>query len=132
MTRNTLLYAGKPNWHSSQASLPAENRSVRIAHPGGLEVPAHRGPRVEREGGEPTSRGDRDRQQAPEPSPPHRNRADAAQPRSGTHNPQCADPRAAPPAHLRMDNGPELVSMALRDWCRISGTETAYVEPGSP
>ena len=36
------------------------------------------------------------------------------------------------PAHLRMDNGPELVSAALRDWCRILGTHTAYIEPGSP
>ena len=38
----------------------------------------------------------------------------------------------AAPAHLRMDNGPELVSAALRDWCRIWGTHTAYIEPGSP
>ena len=36
------------------------------------------------------------------------------------------------PAHLRMDNGPELISAALRDWCRIWGTHTAYIEPGSP
>ena len=36
------------------------------------------------------------------------------------------------PAHLRMDNGPELVSAALRDWCRIWGTHTAHIEPGSP
>ena len=25
------------------------------------------------------------------------------------------------PEHLRMDNGPELVAWALRDWCRLSG-----------
>ena len=36
------------------------------------------------------------------------------------------------PAHLRMDSGPELVSAALRDWCRIWGTHTDYIEPGSP
>ncbi len=36
------------------------------------------------------------------------------------------------PAHLRMDNGPELISWALRDWCRFSGTGTIYIEPGSP
>jgi len=36
------------------------------------------------------------------------------------------------PQHLRMDNGPELVAWALRDWCRIWGTNTAYIEPGSP
>jgi len=36
------------------------------------------------------------------------------------------------PAHLRMDNGPELIAWALRDWCRLSGTTTVYIEPGSP
>ena len=36
------------------------------------------------------------------------------------------------PAHLRMDNGPELTAEALRDWCRIWGAHTAYIEPGSP
>lgn len=36
------------------------------------------------------------------------------------------------PQHLRMDNGPELVAWALRDWCRLSGTGTIYIEPGSP
>lgn len=28
------------------------------------------------------------------------------------------------PAHLRMDNGPELIAWALRDWCRLGGTGT--------
>lgn len=36
------------------------------------------------------------------------------------------------PEHLRMDNGPELLAWALRDWCRMSGTRTIYIEPGSP
>jgi len=36
------------------------------------------------------------------------------------------------PSHLRMDNGPELCAWALRDWCRLSGTGTLYIEPGSP
>jgi putative transposase len=36
------------------------------------------------------------------------------------------------PAHLRMDNGPEMIAWALRDWCRMSGTGTIYIEPGSP
>ncbi len=36
------------------------------------------------------------------------------------------------PAHLRMDNGPELVAWALREWCRLAGTGTIYIEPGSP
>ena len=31
-----------------------------------------------------------------------------------------------------MDNGPELVAWALRDWCRLAGTATTYIEPGSP
>jgi putative transposase len=36
------------------------------------------------------------------------------------------------PGHLRMDNGPELIAWALRDWCRMSSTRTIYIEPGSP
>jgi transposase InsO family protein len=36
------------------------------------------------------------------------------------------------PDYIRMDNGPELVAMAIRDWCRAHGTGTAYIEPGSP
>lgn len=40
--------------------------------------------------------------------------------------------RRGAPAHLRMDNGPELVARALRDWCRLVGTGTVYIEPGSP
>ena len=36
------------------------------------------------------------------------------------------------PVHLRMDNGPELIAWALRDWCRFSGTGAVYIEPGSP
>ena len=33
---------------------------------------------------------------------------------------------------MRCDNGPELTAHALRDWCRFSRTETAFIEPGSP
>lgn len=36
------------------------------------------------------------------------------------------------PAHLRCDNGPELIANALRDWCRFTGTGTSYIEPGAP
>jgi putative transposase len=36
------------------------------------------------------------------------------------------------PRYLRMDNGPELIAWALRDWCRMSSTGTIYIEPGSP
>jgi putative transposase len=33
---------------------------------------------------------------------------------------------------VRCDNGPELTSNALRDWCRFSRTGTAFIEPASP
>ena len=36
------------------------------------------------------------------------------------------------PAHLRADNGPELIAWALREWWRLSGAQTCYIEPGSP
>jgi putative transposase len=36
------------------------------------------------------------------------------------------------PEYLRADNGPELIAWALREWCRLSGTRTSYIEPGSP
>jgi transposase InsO family protein len=36
------------------------------------------------------------------------------------------------PQHLRIDNGPELIAWALRDWCRLAGTTTRHIEPGSP
>jgi putative transposase len=36
------------------------------------------------------------------------------------------------PEHLRMDNGPELLAWALRDYCRLAGPRTTYIEPGAP
>jgi len=36
------------------------------------------------------------------------------------------------PTHVRCDNGPELTAHALRDWCRFSAIETAFIEPGAP
>jgi putative transposase len=36
------------------------------------------------------------------------------------------------PRFLRMDNGPELIAWTVRDWCRLTGTDTVYIEPGSP
>jgi putative transposase len=36
------------------------------------------------------------------------------------------------PQLLRCDNGPEMTSNALRDWCRFSRTGVAFIEPGSP
>ena len=31
-----------------------------------------------------------------------------------------------------MDKGPEMIAWSLRDWCRMVGTRTTYVEPGAP
>ena len=36
------------------------------------------------------------------------------------------------PKNLRMDNGPEMIAWALRDYCRLAGARTAFIEPGSP
>jgi transposase InsO family protein len=40
--------------------------------------------------------------------------------------------RSGSPEFVRCDNGPEMTSHALRDWCRFSRTGTAFIEPGSP
>lgn len=40
--------------------------------------------------------------------------------------------RGKAPAFIRSDNGPELTSHALADWCRFSGTGASFIEPGSP
>jgi putative transposase len=37
-----------------------------------------------------------------------------------------------PPAYVRSDNGAEFVATALRAWIAAVGTQTAYIEPGSP
>ena len=36
------------------------------------------------------------------------------------------------PAHIRSDNGPEFIAVALREWIAAVGAKTAYIEPGSP
>jgi putative transposase len=36
------------------------------------------------------------------------------------------------PVYLRMDNGPEFVAAAVKDWCRFNSTHTIFIEPGSP
>lgn len=36
------------------------------------------------------------------------------------------------PAHLRSDNGPELVAHRVKEWLGAKGTQTLYIEPGSP
>lgn len=36
------------------------------------------------------------------------------------------------PRHLRMDNGPEFIALALRGFCHRAGISTEYIEPGKP
>jgi putative transposase len=36
------------------------------------------------------------------------------------------------PGHIRSDNGPEFVAIAVRTWIAAVGAKTAYIEPGSP
>lgn len=40
--------------------------------------------------------------------------------------------RGRAPQFLRSDNGTELTSHALRDWCRFTSTDSAFIEPGAP
>jgi putative transposase len=40
--------------------------------------------------------------------------------------------RGRRPDFVRCDNGPELTSNALRDWCRFTGAGPSYIDPGSP
>jgi putative transposase len=45
---------------------------------------------------------------------------------------QIVRERGAGPELVRMDNGPEMTANALGDWCRFSGAERSFIEPGSP
>jgi transposase InsO family protein len=36
------------------------------------------------------------------------------------------------PGHVRSDNGPEFIALAIRSWMSAAGLETLYVEPGAP
>jgi len=36
------------------------------------------------------------------------------------------------PERPRMDKRTRLIAWAPRDWCRLAGTNTSYIEPGSP
>lgn len=36
------------------------------------------------------------------------------------------------PRHIRCDNGPEFIARALRNWLKLAGVSTLYIEPGSP
>ena len=40
--------------------------------------------------------------------------------------------RGCSPVFLRMDNGPEFIAQVTKDWCHEVGTNTAYIDPGSP
>lgn len=40
--------------------------------------------------------------------------------------------RGRAPRFVRIDNGPELTSHALRDWCRFSAAGSVFIEPGCP
>jgi len=44
---------------------------------------------------------------------------------------QLAVERGAP-CFLRMDNGPEFVAHAINDWCRFNGSDSLFIDPGSP
>jgi putative transposase len=37
-----------------------------------------------------------------------------------------------PPRYVRFDNGPEFIAYAVADWCRFNGTDTVFIDPGSP
>jgi transposase InsO family protein len=36
------------------------------------------------------------------------------------------------PQHIRSDNGPEFIALAIQRWTHELGIETLYIEPGSP
>jgi len=36
------------------------------------------------------------------------------------------------PAQLRMENGPELISATLTDWCETNDIESVYIQSGKP
>jgi transposase InsO family protein len=40
--------------------------------------------------------------------------------------------RYGPPEHIRSDNGPEFIAIAVREWLAQIGVKTLYIEPGSP
>lgn len=40
--------------------------------------------------------------------------------------------RRGPPEHIRSDNGPEFIAIALREWLERIGVKTLYIEPASP
>ncbi len=35
------------------------------------------------------------------------------------------------PENIRSDNGSEFIADVMKEWCRESGTNTLYIEPGA-
>jgi putative transposase len=44
---------------------------------------------------------------------------------------RLANERGAP-KYVRFDHGPEFIAYAVADWCRFNGTDTVFIDPGSP
>lgn len=40
--------------------------------------------------------------------------------------------RGMAPGFVRFDNGPEFIAHAVADWCRFTGAESIFIDPGSP
>jgi putative transposase len=36
------------------------------------------------------------------------------------------------PRYVRFDHGPEFIAYVVGDWCRFNGTDTVFIDPGSP
>ena len=45
---------------------------------------------------------------------------------------QIVRERGVAPELVPMDNGPEMTTNAVRDWCRLGGGGRTFIEPGSP
>ena len=63
--------------------------------------------------------------------PGHRRRALHRRRRRGACLERLAAERGAP-AYVRFDHGPEFIAYAVADWCRFNGTDTVFIDPGSP
>ena len=45
---------------------------------------------------------------------------------------RLAAQRGSAPVYVRFDNGPEFVAHTVADWCRFTGTNSVFIDPGSP